>query len=49
MFARLIHKIQFFIAGVIIWIRLGTTFKEAMTSTKEAEKIIWENKDEVYK
>lgn len=36
---RLIHKIQFFIAGVYIWLRMGIPFREAIRSAKEAEEI----------
>lgn len=39
---RLIHKIQFFIAGLFIWLRLGIPFGEAMRSAKEAERITFE-------
>jgi hypothetical protein len=35
----MLHKIQYFLAGLIIWFRLGIPFKEAMLSAKEAEKI----------
>lgn len=39
---RLIHKFVFFIGGLIIWLRMGISFKDAMESAKETEKITWE-------
>jgi len=35
----MLRKIQFFIAGLFIWIRMGIPFSEAMQSAKEAEEI----------
>jgi len=36
---RLIRKFQFFIGGLIVWIKLGIPFSEAMRSAKEAEEM----------
>jgi len=39
----MLHKLQCYLAGLIIWIRFGIPFKEAMNAAKEVEKITREN------
>jgi hypothetical protein len=46
MLKNLLRNLRYFIAGLIVWIRLGIPFLEAMQSAREAERITreFENK-----
>jgi hypothetical protein len=40
--ARFMHRVIFFLGGLIAWFRLGVPFGDAMDSAHKAEEITWE-------